>query len=165
MIALKTLHKILQHTNFNNFLPLPTSFTLTFVNYLPQQSTLEQLWKFLHPRKKFLHSLKLWFSLFYIYFYVYVWKLFSVLWKRFHVMEHFSYSFVTEHDINLSMVLNPCFNSSICCQLHVLFIRAQHHLNTIILVKTILTTLYYFSSIKKAFLFCCLLACINPTIL
>ena len=65
-IALKTLHKILQHTNFNNFLPLPTSFTLTFVNYLLQQSTLEQLWKFLHPRKKFLHSLKLWFSLFYI---------------------------------------------------------------------------------------------------
>ena len=40
------------------------------------------------------------------------------------------YPFVTEHHINLLLILNPRFNSSICCQLLVLSIRPQHHLET-----------------------------------
>ena len=33
-----------------------------------------------------------------------------------------------EHHINISLVLNPLFNSSMCCQLLVLSLSPQHHL-------------------------------------
>ena len=66
-------------------------------------------------------------SLLYFYFYVCVQKLFSASWKNLHVVLTF-YSFVTEHHSNLPLVLDPCFNSSICCQLLVLSVRSQHRL-------------------------------------
>ena len=82
--------------------------SLYFANYLLQQ------WRFM---KVFSHLLKIiiWSNSLHIYFYAYVQERFSVSWKNLHSVEVF-YAFVTEHHINLSLILNQHFNISICCQ-------------------------------------------------
>ena len=84
---------------------------------------------FLYFTKKsfFLHSLKIVICSRLLNFrlYVYAQELFIISWKKFHLLEHFSYPFVTEHHINLSLVFNPLFISSICCQSLVLFVTSN----------------------------------------
>ena len=83
----------------------------------------------------------------------------SILWNIFLI-------FVTEHYINISLVLNLLFNSSMCCQLLVLFLSPQHHL-AIDSLLVFLFWLHQYHASKKIVLFLSfhLLANINSTIL
>ena len=106
---------------FTTFCQLCQLFTISycFANYLQQYSTLSWSDSF----KIIIQS-----SLLYFYFCVYVQELFSVSWNKFHIMEHFSYLLVMEHHINLSLALDPHFNSSMWLELLFLSVRQQHHL-------------------------------------
>ena len=64
-------------------------------------------------------------SILYFYFYICVKKRFSVLWKK-STLSHFFYPFFMKYHINLSTGWNLHFNSSICCQWHVLPLKPQH---------------------------------------
>ena len=83
--------------------------------------------------------------LLYCYFYTYIEQLLSVSWKKFHFMEYFSGQFVTEHYINLSLVLNPLCNSFMCCQLLVLSIRPQYNL----VIDSVLMYLFWLKQYQK----------------
>ena len=79
---------------------------------------------------KFLDSLKfiIYSSLLNFRFYVYVQELFSVSYYG------TSYSFVAKHHTKFSLVLNLLFNTSMCCQCLVLFIRLQHSLVSVFIL-------------------------------
>ena len=127
----KHFYKLLQPT-FVNFLPLPTTMHQLLLTIYHSSLNWSNPKYFLYFTKKsfFLHSLKIVICSRLLNFrlYVYSQELFIISWKKFHLLEHFSYPFVTEHHINLSLVFNPLFISSICCQSLVLFIRPKRHL-------------------------------------
>ena len=79
---------------------------------------------------KFLDSLKfiIYSSLLNFRFYVYVQELFSVSYYG------TSYSFVAKYHTKFSLVLNLLFNTSMCCQCLVLFIRLQHSLVSVFIL-------------------------------
>ena len=67
-------------------------------------------------RKTFSHAQsKLQFGLAYFYFSIYVQELYLVPWKKFHPVEHLSFRVYCDHNISLSLVLDPDFDSSMFC--------------------------------------------------
>ena len=116
--------------NFVNSLLFSTTLCKLLLTIYYSSLNRSGLKKFLCFTKNFLLSIKIIIqsSLLYFYVYAYVQELFPVSKKKFHTKKYFSYPFVTEHHINLSVVLKLLFNSSVCSQSLVLSIRQQRYL-------------------------------------